>query len=284
MTDVRVISSGGLKLAGSTFGQHNRNAILLLHGHSNSRDTWEELVAKLGIAFEVWAIDFRGHGDSEHAASYDLAGYVADAEAALAAIGRPAIVVGHSLGACVAGRLAQDRHQLVQSVFLEDPPWYLGSRTEWDRTAFATIFPASAAKQAELQRRNAPIADYLEFISNAPSPMGGQNSDHFSFRQLYSHASALQRQDNHCWASVTGGTVLAAIDVDRPFARPATILRSDPNCGAAFLHEHEARMRHTNPDVTVLYYEGCGHGPHRTMSYDARFHHDLLGFVRAYAM
>lgn len=280
MTDVRIVSSGGLKLAGSTFGHCSRRSMLLLHGHSNSRDTWEEVAARLSVEFEVWTIDFRGHGDSDQAPIYDLAGYVADAEAALAMIGRPAIVVGHSLGACVAGILAQDRHDLVHAAFLEDPPWFLGDSGEWDRTPFPTIFPVSAAKQAELQARGAPISDYLEFISNAPSPMGGRNADHISYRHLYSHASALQRQDNKCWESLSSGKALAFINVDKPFGRPTAVLRSDPKCGAAFLGEHEARLRETNPGVSVLYYEGCGHGPHRTKKFDSRFHVDLLNFVR----
>jgi len=284
MTDVRVVSSGGLKLAGSTYGHRVGPAMLLLHGHSNSRDTWEEVVARLSVDFEVWSIDFRGHGDSEHAPIYNLAGYIADAEAALALIGRPAIVVGHSLGACVAGVLAQDRHELVQAVFLEDPPWYLGNPREWHRTAFASIFPVNAAKQAELQARSAPVSDYLEFISNAPSPMGGRNMDHISYRHLYSHASALQRQDNRCWSSVSGGKALAVIDADKPFGRPAGVLRSDPRCGAAFLGEHEAKLREANPGLAVLYYEGCGHGPHRTKEFDSRFHRDLLHFAERHSV
>ena len=54
------------------------------------------------------------------------------AEAALAAIGRPAIVVGHSLGACVAGVIGQNTPN-VRAVFLEDPPWFLGDPDEWKK-------------------------------------------------------------------------------------------------------------------------------------------------------
>src|SRR6266852_784134 len=77
--------------------------ILLLHGASVSRDTWDETKQQLMDRYCVWTLDFRGHGHSDRAPNYNLAGYVSDAETALAAIGRPAIVVGHSLGACVAG-------------------------------------------------------------------------------------------------------------------------------------------------------------------------------------
>ena len=73
----------------------------------------------------VWTLDFRGHGHSDRAPNCNLAGYVSEAETALAAIGRPAIVVGHWLGACVAGVLSQINPN-VRAVFLEDPPWLLG--------------------------------------------------------------------------------------------------------------------------------------------------------------
>ena|ERR1700739_1988344 len=54
-------------------------------------------------------------------------------------IGRPAIVVGHSLGACVAGVLSQINPN-VRAVFLEDPPWFLGRPEEWARSIFSKLF------------------------------------------------------------------------------------------------------------------------------------------------
>src|SRR3974390_1850210 len=65
--------------------------------------------------------------------------YVSDAETALAAIGRPAIVVGHSLGACVAGVLSQTNPN-VRAVFLEAPPWFLGRPEEWGRSILSKLF------------------------------------------------------------------------------------------------------------------------------------------------
>ena len=102
MTDL-TLANGNIRLAASVDGPMDAAPILLLHGASLSRDTWDETKLHLIDRFCVWTLDFRGHGHSDYAPNYNLAGYVSDAEIALAAIGRPAIIVGHSLGACVAG-------------------------------------------------------------------------------------------------------------------------------------------------------------------------------------
>jgi pimeloyl-ACP methyl ester carboxylesterase len=113
MTDI-AIENGGIKLAASVYGADNPDPILFLHGISLSRDTWEEIASQMWSEFSVWTLDFRGHGNSDRASSYQLADYVSDAEETLAAIGRPAILVGHSLGGVVAGVLAQGPHPNVR--------------------------------------------------------------------------------------------------------------------------------------------------------------------------
>src|SRR5258707_1844587 len=132
------LANGNVRLAASVDGPMDAVPILLLHGASVSRDTWDETKQQLMDRYCVWTLDFRGHGHSDRAPNYNLAGYVSDAETALAAIGRPAIVVGHSLGACVAGVLSQTNPN-VRAVVLEDPPWFLGRPQEWGRAVFSTL-------------------------------------------------------------------------------------------------------------------------------------------------
>jgi len=184
-------------------------AVLLLHGLSGARDTWAETVGRLQDRFQVWTIDFRGHGHSDRADRYLIADYVSDAEAALAVIGRPAVVVGHSLGAVTAGALAQRPHPLVRAVFLEDPPWYLGQAAEWDKGLYKQIFPLLRAQQDELQQAGAPLSQWLEAASSAPSPKGGVAADHIGERHLLSSASARSRHDVAAWDPSIDLTLLA---------------------------------------------------------------------------
>ena len=269
--------------AASVFGSFDLPPVLFLHGISNSRDTWEELAAGLIGTHQIWTLDFRGHGHSDRAAAYDIADYVADADAALGVIGRRTALVGHSLGACVAGVLAQRPHPLVAGVFLEDPPWFLGEPGQWEKSAFFRLFPVISAKQSVLQAEHAPLSAYYDFLSSAPSPLGGLAKDHFSPRHLLSHASAVQRQDNKCWggkpAEVAGAKIFSDIDTAKSFQRPATVVRGDPRLGGALLEGHDARLASANPQAAILRYEGCGHHPHRTTNFVTRFAHDVKSFL-----
>jgi pimeloyl-ACP methyl ester carboxylesterase len=280
MTDM-TIANGSLKLAASVHGPAAAEPVLFLHGMSQSRDTWEEIRERLADRYRIWTLDFRDHGHSDRSPSYDLAGYVSDAEAALATIGRPSIVVGHSLGACIAGILAQTPHPKVRGVFLEDPPWYLGQPGEWEQTPFPQLFAIMRARQAAWQQQGAPVEQYLEFLSTSPSPMGGVGRDHMSARHLLSHASALQRQDNRCWDSVMGpaGGLLAGLEPDRALRMPARVIQADPACGAALLDSHIERFVRSNPAVDVRRYPGCGHSVHRIHAFEQRFFDDLEQFI-----
>jgi pimeloyl-ACP methyl ester carboxylesterase len=282
MTDI-TIENRGIRLAASVDGPADSKAILFLHGLSHSRDTWEEAAKRLTNQYRVWTLDFRGHGHSDRASSYKLADFVSDAETALATIGQPAIIVGHSLGGCVAGVLGQSGLASVRGIFLEDPPWYLGEPGEWERSVFPKLFSIVSARQQSWQQERAPLATYLNFVSNSPSPMGGIGSDHISQRHLLSHASALQRQDVRCWESVMdSGGILAEISTKRAFACPAKIIQADPRFGSALLEGHEARLARTNPKAEIVQYRDCGHGPHRTRAFEDRFIDDLSAFILAW--
>jgi pimeloyl-ACP methyl ester carboxylesterase len=78
-------------------------AALLLHGAAGGSWVWDEgFAARLATAgFATFALHFGRRGG----ASPGLAAYGEDLRAALEAIRRPAVLVGHSLGAIVAQRL-----------------------------------------------------------------------------------------------------------------------------------------------------------------------------------
>lgn len=83
-------------------------AIVLVHGITESRRTWDPLVAPLIAAgYRIHAVDLRGHGDSSKVGPYDLATMAGDLGAVLAHEGLDdALLVGHSLGGAVVSALA----------------------------------------------------------------------------------------------------------------------------------------------------------------------------------
>jgi pimeloyl-ACP methyl ester carboxylesterase len=277
MTDVSLLN-GSIRLAASVHGPMNAPPILFLHGVTLSRDSWDEIKDRLMDRCCVWTLDFRGHGHSDRAPNYDLSGYVSDAEIALAAIGRPAIVVGHSLGACVAGILGQSNPN-VRAIFLEDPPWFLGRAEDWEASIFSKLFSILSLRLTRWQQQPAPLATYLEFLSNGRDLLGGQAKDHIKARHLLSHASAIQRLDTRCIGDDVLRSLLSSIPTDKPFLCPAKLIRGEKQFGAALWDAHVDSLKVTNPRLQVEQYEQGGHHPHRMIGLAERFSRDLEDFT-----
>ncbi len=105
---VTFLGAEGNKLVGDAFGHHGR-AVLLLHGGGQTRHAWRntgDAVARAGMT--AYAIDQRGHGDSEWVASghYAFADFAADARVLADQLaertGTRPIVAGASLGGIAA--------------------------------------------------------------------------------------------------------------------------------------------------------------------------------------
>jgi len=203
---------------------------------------------------------------------------VSDAETALAAIGRPAIVVGHSLGACVAGVLGQSNPN-VRAIFLEDPPWFLGRAEDWEQSVFSKLFSFLSLRLPRWQQEVAPLTTYLEFLSNGRDFLGGQAKDHLTGRHLLSHASAIQRLDTRCIGDDVLRSLLSSIPTDRPFLCPAKIIRGEQRLGAALWDPHVEPLKATNPGLEIVQYEQSGHHPHRMIGLAERFSRDLEDFA-----
>lgn len=77
--------------------------IVLLHGGGANAHWWNHLASPLSASRPVYALDFRGHGDSEYPASRHVGAFNDDLEDLVAWVAREdVILIGHSLGAAVA--------------------------------------------------------------------------------------------------------------------------------------------------------------------------------------
>jgi pimeloyl-ACP methyl ester carboxylesterase len=82
-------------------------ALVLAHGITESRRTWDPLVEQLALDFRVIAVDLRGHGASERKPPYDAFTMAHDVRAVTqdAGVTEP-LLVGHSLGGVVVSLYA----------------------------------------------------------------------------------------------------------------------------------------------------------------------------------
>jgi len=96
---------------------------MLLHGGSAHAHWWDFVVPHLGPKLRAFAIDLRGHGDSEWSpdGAYRVGDYAGDVGSLIESLGleRPALV-GHSLGAFVALRFAVDHPRALGALVAVD--------------------------------------------------------------------------------------------------------------------------------------------------------------------
>jgi pimeloyl-ACP methyl ester carboxylesterase len=98
--------------------------VLLVHGLASNASRFEEFTETTALAgrHRLIRADLRGHGRALHRGPANLVRWCDDLLAILAAEGgRPAIVVGHSLGAQVALQLARRHPAQVLGLVLIDP-------------------------------------------------------------------------------------------------------------------------------------------------------------------
>lgn len=101
--------------------RHNRTPVLLLHGAAAERSIWGTQLRDLPrmAPVDVVALDLPGHGRSKGPGRKRIGEYarcVADLVATL--FGRPAVIVGHSMGGAIAQTLALDHGEHVAGLVL----------------------------------------------------------------------------------------------------------------------------------------------------------------------
>lgn len=98
--------------------------LLLLHGFGSALTQWHENLLPLSQSHAVYALDLIGFGASEKAAAHYNVGFWVEQvyEFWRTFMGRPIVLVGHSLGALVALTAAVTYPEMVQSLVLMTLP------------------------------------------------------------------------------------------------------------------------------------------------------------------
>jgi len=111
------------KLFSTEVGTGKTN-LMLLHGWTCDAHDWSWQLPVLESKYRVVAVDLRGHGRSEvmPSGAYTPADYVADIESLILSkySGQKFVLIGHSMGAQIAARLAVQRPDLVSAVVSVD--------------------------------------------------------------------------------------------------------------------------------------------------------------------
>ncbi|WP_228818861.1 alpha/beta fold hydrolase [Nocardia transvalensis] len=159
---------GGITLAGESWGPDDGPPTVFLHGGGQTRHSWKESGAALAKAgMRAVLLDARGHGESDWApdGNYTREAMTGDLLGILRELGRPAIVVGASMGG-LTSLLATARpgSELIAGLVLVDVvprPEHRGVTRVLNflgghREGFATLEEAADAVAAYLPHRARP--------------------------------------------------------------------------------------------------------------------------------
>ncbi len=199
-------------------------------------------------------VDLRGHGESGRATldTYDAGSYAADVAALIESLGhQPAVVVGHSLGGVVAMALATSRPDLVRGLFLEDPPLFEGDDARRAESPVAKLFPTVVAVVRDLQARDAPLEEYMAAVD-----------PRMPVDEAEVRCRGLQIWDPTTMEAALAGLVWRDFDPLAAPACPLTIVRADPQMGAAFQPHDGERLLAGISHAQVIEVPGAGHTMH----------------------
>ena len=262
--------------------------VVFLHGVAASTKSYDWLPPEITAGRRIIRVDFRGHGESDRApGSYDIDHYGGDVAALLRDVaGRPAVLVGHSLGGAVAWWVAQRHPELVAAALLEDPPLYLGEPAEHESNEIVKLFPLLRDRAIAWQREGVDLDRAAATIAGDPAgPDPSVRIGDVVFDEaVRAQADGQLRMDPEVLTATADGSTLAATDTTAPVTAPVLILAADDALIPAFPSAHAQRLARTHPGVEVVRIPGAGHLIHDGRASRAVYIDSLVEFLGRYAV
>jgi pimeloyl-ACP methyl ester carboxylesterase len=234
--------------------------LLLIHGIGMDWRVWQATLRRLAPYFHVYALDLRGHGESDKPDhGYSLAHYAADAEDVIEALGlSQAAIVGSSLGGAVAIAI-ESPEDLVSHRILVDPPLTGGP-----------VRDAAMFRQIRRLKHEPPglLADFLATQNPGSSRL-------------------LMNAMSEMWHEASDGVIEDLLaDADRYFQLdaslediegPVLLMQADPSLGGVLTDEQAKHALSKLRNGRLVSMPGSGHAIHATKP--AEFARLVLEFV-----
>ncbi|MDQ3943076.1 MAG: alpha/beta hydrolase [Actinomycetota bacterium] len=248
-------------------GDQTGEAIIFLHGYSDSWYSFSRVLPLLSPEYHAFAFDQRGHGASDKPeCCYTLDDFAADVDAFMDAVGiERAILVGHSGGTIIAPRVALNYPHRVSRLVLIGAATIaatVGANNEAmlglaeEVRALEDPVPPEFAREFEESTMHRPVPE--EFLSTA--------------------VSESLKLPARVWRDYMEGVVLAgghAVQL-REINAPTLILWGEQD--AFFPREEQERLATAIADATFEVYPETGHAVH--WERPERFVRDLDAFIK----
>jgi 3-oxoadipate enol-lactonase len=126
-----------VRLAYDVSGAPDAPPMVLLHALGDRAARWAPVLRQFAAGFRVFALDLRGHGDSDWPGTYSFELMCRDVLGFLDQLGLSTVtLVGHSMGGAVAYLVAMRQPERVRRLIVEDaPPPFRRDRAAPERPA-----------------------------------------------------------------------------------------------------------------------------------------------------
>ena len=181
--------AGGTALASETRGPDGPTGhpVVATTGWANDRHVWSSMVDDLAANHAVTTWDLRGHGDSETPApgEYTRAHALGDLTAVLDHAGRPAVLMGHSLGGYLSlAHAVNHPDEVAGLVLVATGPGFrkAEAREQWNASVRASMekldLPAGADELS--MHTDAHVIDHLADIEVPVLVLLGEHDARFA--------------------------------------------------------------------------------------------------------
>jgi non-heme chloroperoxidase len=257
----RVALSTGVTLSYLEQGSRHGDPVIFLHGYTDSHRSFDLNLPLLSRRHHVYALDQRGHGDSSKpACCYTQADFSGDVIAFMDALHiKKATLVGHSMGALIAHKVATDSPKRIERlVLIGAGPTLAGNPVALD---FGTAVEALVDPVDQTF-----IHDFQASTFYRPIPS--------SF--LDTAVAESSKLPATVWQQTFAGLLAEDHSADLSKIRAKTLIfwgDQDIFFGAADEHTLDTRIKHSK----LRTYVQTGHGLH--VEEPQRFVHDLEEFL-----
>lgn len=245
-------------------GPANGPPLLLLHGVLRRWSDFVPVLPALIDRWQVFGVDFRGHGESGFTTGhYLVSDYVRDSVAIVRELlSEPCVVYGHSLGAMVAAGTAAEAPDRVRALVLEDPPFEtMGNRI------LGTMFHSQFKGYDDLLEPEMPPAKLAALLAEMKIEIPGRSDpvrlgdlrDGCSLRYM---ASCLAQIDPDVLSPVIEARWLEGYDWEKVLSAvhcPTLLLQGDTSVGGMLMDDDARRSRELIADCIVMSFPKVGH-------------------------
>jgi pimeloyl-ACP methyl ester carboxylesterase len=250
-------------------GPENGPPLILFHGVTRRWQTFMPLIPNLMMRFQIFAIDFPGHGKSELSKrGYRVADYVDHAETLLNtppfSTQRECFLYGHSLGSMVVAELAGRLGTKVRGAVLEDPPFHrMGDRI--GEGPLLDYFRAVSQLAGAPDGLPATARKLAEVTMGTPTGKTVRLGDVRDAAALRFTASCLAQLDPAVFEPIIAGQWLDEYDcqaVMSAIACPTLLLQADMAAAGMLTDSDAEEAEERAADLIRIKYSGCGHMIH----------------------